>query len=182
MNSTHYMIDNFYKFIATVFDGEPNYIAACDGLMDAHGDKVDQYKEYWESVGLDFNKAQLIYLLTFTKLMGERSKNQSHYWVEENYNTYARLLPEVRYTTDSYLKDIVAYLIANKSKFVPQLDMSHTRYPSEFLMGNVKQLESVVLVDNTSFGAFCKSVIQSLDSLAGATHKIRQTVKLIQKI
>lgn len=182
MNSTQYMIDNFYKFIATVFDGELNYIAACDGLMDAHGDKVDQYKAYWESVGLDFNKAQLIYLLTFTKLMGERSKNQSHYWVEENYNTYAKLLPEVRYTTENHLKDIVACLIANQSKFTPHLDMSRMQCPSEFLMDNVKQLGSVALVDNTSFGTFCKSTIQLLDSFAATTHKIRQTVKLIQKI
>lgn len=87
-----YMIDHTDAFIAKVFDGEPRYIDSCGGMVGAHGDKMSQYRDYWESNGLDYNKAQIIYFLTFTKVM-DRPKHESKQWVVDNYTTYSDLLP-----------------------------------------------------------------------------------------
>jgi hypothetical protein len=92
MDATRYMLDNTDAFIAKVFEGDQRYIDACSGMIAAHGDKSDQYREYWHSSGMDFKKAQIIYFLTFTKLM-ERPKHQSKEWVVDNYDKYAPLLP-----------------------------------------------------------------------------------------
>lgn len=87
-----YMLAYTDEFISVVFDGEPNYIRACAGMVSAHGDKVEQYRDYWEENGLDFNKAQIIYFLTYTKVM-DLPKHKSKEWVLENYEKYASILP-----------------------------------------------------------------------------------------
>lgn len=88
-----YMVANTDAFIAKVFEGEPRYIDSCGGMIPAHGDKVDQYREYWHSSGIDFKKAQIIYFLTYTKLLGDTPKHKSKEWVIDNYDKYAHLLP-----------------------------------------------------------------------------------------
>lgn len=90
--AARYMIDNTDTFIARVFEGDPRYIDACGGMVSAHGDKTDQYQTYWVGKGLDFNKAQIIYFLTYTKLM-DRPKHESKEWVVDNYSKYEALLP-----------------------------------------------------------------------------------------
>ena len=92
MSNLQYMLANTDAFIAEVFKGEPRYIDACGGMVSAHGDKSDQYEQYWHSSGIDFKKAQIIYFLTFTKLM-DRPKHLSKEWVVDNYDKYANLLP-----------------------------------------------------------------------------------------
>ncbi|BDR24933.1 hypothetical protein KEN51_CDS0096 [Pseudomonas phage vB_Pae10145-KEN51] len=93
IKSTQYMLDNTDKFISAVFSGEDRYIDACAGLVAAHGDKTEQYRYIWEEAGLDFNKAQVIYFLTYTKLLGDTPKHMSCQWVIDNYNKYNKLLP-----------------------------------------------------------------------------------------
>lgn len=93
LTSTQYMIANTDDFIKKVFVDEPRYAAAYDGMVSVHGDKVDQYEEYWVSQGLDFKKAQIIYFLTFTHLLGNVPKHHSKDWVIHNYDKYAHLLP-----------------------------------------------------------------------------------------
>lgn len=93
MNSCSYMLANTDEFIAKVFVGDCRYIDACGGMISAHGDKSDQYRSYWEKKGLNFNKAQIIYFLTFTKLLGDFPKSQSKEWVADNYAKYEHLLP-----------------------------------------------------------------------------------------
>lgn len=92
ITSLRYMLDNTDPFIAKVFNSKARYIDAYGGMVSAHGDKVDQYRDYWHSSGIDFNKAQIIYFLTFTELM-DRPKHQSKEWVVDNYDKYAHLLP-----------------------------------------------------------------------------------------
>lgn len=93
MADAKYMLDNTDKFISTVFKDEPRYIQACAGMVSAHGDKVSQYRLTWEKAGLDFNKAQIIYFLTYTKLLGDTPKYMSAQWVIDNYSKYCDLLP-----------------------------------------------------------------------------------------
>lgn len=93
MDATRYMLDNTDAFIAKVFEGDQRYIDSCAGMISAHGDKVDQYRNQWEMNCLNFNKAQIIYFLTFTKLLGDTPKHQSMQWVVDNYIRYAPLLP-----------------------------------------------------------------------------------------
>lgn len=89
MSDLHYMLNNTDAFIAKVFEGDARYIDACGGMVAAHGDKSEQYRDYWHSSGIDFNKAQIIYFLTYTKLM-EQPKHLSKEWVIDK---YAHLLP-----------------------------------------------------------------------------------------
>lgn len=92
MDDLHYMLKHTDAFIANVFVGDERYIDACSGMVAAHGDKVEQYRDYWHSSGMDFKKAQIIYFLTYTKLM-DQPKHLSKQWVIDNYDTYAHLLP-----------------------------------------------------------------------------------------
>jgi len=91
--AVQYMIANTDGFIKNVFADEPRYIAALDGMIAAHGDKVDQYEDYWVSKGLEFKKAQIIYFLTYTHLLGVAPKHTSREWVVDNYDKYVHLLP-----------------------------------------------------------------------------------------
>lgn len=91
--ATMYMLANTDQFIKDVFKDDPRYAAACMGMISAHGDKVEQYMGYWRRAGLLTTKAQIIYFLTYTKLLGDTPKSKSAQWVVDNYNTYAHLLP-----------------------------------------------------------------------------------------
>lgn len=91
--AANYMIANTDQFIKDVFKDEPRYAEACMGMVSAHGDKVDQYMGYWRRAGLLTTKAQIIYFLTYTKLLGDTPKHESAKWVVDNYNDFAHLLP-----------------------------------------------------------------------------------------
>lgn len=88
-----YMLDETDKFLQAVFIEEPNYAAACGGMVSAHGDKVEQYFRRWSDAGLSIKKAQIIYFLTYTKLLGATPKYKSCEWVIDNYSKYADMLP-----------------------------------------------------------------------------------------
>lgn len=87
-----YMIFHTSDFIKRVFNEEPVYQRSYEGMVSAHGDKVTQYMDYWAEKGIDPFKAQIIYFLTYTKLM-DMPKHMSKEWVVENYATYQNLLP-----------------------------------------------------------------------------------------
>lgn len=91
--AANYMIANTDQFIKDVFKDEPRYAASCMGMISAHGDKVEQYMGYWRRAGLLTTKAQIIYFLTYTKLLGDTPKHESAKWVVDNYNDFAHLLP-----------------------------------------------------------------------------------------
>ncbi|BEG72600.1 hypothetical protein RVBP21_2280 [Pseudomonas phage BRkr] len=81
-----YMIED----LANAVDGVN--IAALEGL-DYHIDKARQYKEEWEQAGLSFNRASLIYLLTFMRVfIQDTPKHESCQWVINNYKTYLPFL------------------------------------------------------------------------------------------
>lgn len=84
MTPLKYMLNETDNFITEVFKGDDRYINSCAGMVSAHGDKSEQYRTYWESKGLLFYKAQIIYFLTFTKLLGDTPKYKSGEWVVEN--------------------------------------------------------------------------------------------------
>jgi hypothetical protein len=75
--------------------------ASAEGLITAHHDKIDQYRDTWEEAGLDFNVCAMIYLLTFTSEM-DRPKPESEQWVMDNYIKY------LKYTQPwgEYIKEI----------------------------------------------------------------------------
>lgn len=92
LDNLKYLFENTYPFMAKVFEGDPRWIEAMTGSIAAHGDKTEQYRDYWESLGLEYRKARIIYFLTYSKLM-DRPKHLSREWVVDNYSTYAKFLP-----------------------------------------------------------------------------------------
>lgn len=178
MDATTYMLKHTDAFIAKVFEGEARYIDSCGGMISAHGDKVEQYRQYWESKGLDFNKAQIIYFLTFTKLLGDVPKHTSRAWVVANYDTYKDMLPSV--TPKSDLEAIVDVIVQNQDKFNQELDISRVLYPRDFLMDNLGQLETSMVELGDEFGLFCKCVVQLVTAILTAEQKARDVVDVIE--
>lgn len=60
----------------------------CDGIITSHGDKAYGYRYCWEEVGISFNRGVLLFLLTYTKLLGDTPKHKSREWVMEKYQEY----------------------------------------------------------------------------------------------
>jgi hypothetical protein len=94
MRNYEYQLAVTDKFIARVFAADPRYQEAYGGMVSAHGDKVEQYRDYWEDKGLDFNRASVIYFLTYTKKM-YGPKHKSKEWVISNYSHYWPILEEI---------------------------------------------------------------------------------------
>lgn len=92
LDDCDYMRQHTDEFIKRVFDEDPVYQKSCVGMVSAHGDKVEQYRGYWEKNNLLFRKAQIIYFLTYTKLM-DQPKHRSKEWVLDNYDKYKDILP-----------------------------------------------------------------------------------------
>ncbi|AEH03771.1 hypothetical protein AVT69_gp346 [Pseudomonas phage PhiPA3] len=83
-------------FVAAALQGSSDfYIDSCMGMLAAHGDKSEQYRDYWVSRGLDYKRAQLVYLLTFTKLLGATPKHHSKEWVLTNYHNYVPIFEQL---------------------------------------------------------------------------------------
>ncbi len=64
------------------------------GIIGAHGDKAYGYKSRWKKEGIPFGRGVLIFLLTYTKELGERQKCESCEWVIENYPKYLPMILE----------------------------------------------------------------------------------------
>lgn len=89
---TNYLIKNEDRFFETVFKGEPRYIDSLKGMIAAHSDKCEQYRDYWLKYRIPFRHAVFVYLLTYTKVFGETPKHLSREWVVVNYHLYEELL------------------------------------------------------------------------------------------
>lgn len=64
------------------------------GIISAHGDKAYGYRREWEEAGVPFNHGVALYLLTYTKELGDTPKWESGQWVIDNYEKYRPLLNE----------------------------------------------------------------------------------------
>lgn len=60
----------------------------CGGIVSAHGDKAYSYKDEWKEAGIPFARGVLLFLLTYTKLIGDYPKHKSVDWVIEQYPIY----------------------------------------------------------------------------------------------
>lgn len=90
-----FLFRNEEKFFNTVFFNT-RYTESCRGLVSAHSDKCEQYREYWDRYKIPFYHAILVYLLTYTKVFEETPKHLSREWVVVNYHKYQDLLESFR--------------------------------------------------------------------------------------
>lgn len=95
LNLSHYdyleiVIDGFWK---RVF-GKTTSDMWCAGIIGAHGDKAYDYKRDWSDAGIPFGRGVLLFLLTYTKELGETPKHESCKWVIDNYSRYLPLIEE----------------------------------------------------------------------------------------
>lgn len=78
------ILDSFFK---QVFNKTPSEMY-CGGIVSAHGDKGYSYKQEWKEAGISFNHGMMLYLLTYTKLLGNYDKSDSCQWVIDHYKKY----------------------------------------------------------------------------------------------
>lgn len=93
---THYwyldeMLESFWK---EVF-GKAASEMFCGGMVSAHGDKAYSYKQEWKEAGINFYRGSLLYLLTYTKELGDTPKHESGKWVIDNYYKYLLAIQRV---------------------------------------------------------------------------------------
>lgn len=93
------MLEPFWKL---VFDKTPDQMY-CGGIIISHGDKGYGYKDTWEKAGIRYDRGMLLYLLTYTKELGDRPKHESEEWVIENYPKY---LERIEMAEKSVLKEV----------------------------------------------------------------------------
>lgn len=67
----------------------------CAGIIGAHGDKAYCYRRDWEHEGIHFYHGVALFLLTYTKEIGDTPKHESCQWVIDNYAKYKDKLPPV---------------------------------------------------------------------------------------
>lgn len=65
------------------------------GIITAHGDKGGSYSRMWKKAGIPYPHAMALYMLTYTREMGDTPKYESGQWVIDNYKKYKPLLPEI---------------------------------------------------------------------------------------
>lgn len=92
------MLEPFWKL---VFDKTPDQMA-CAGIVIAHGDKAYSYKEDWKKKDIPFHRGVLLFLLTYTQLLGDTPKHQSCEWV---INKYPEYLERIEQAERQVLKD-----------------------------------------------------------------------------
>lgn len=63
------------------------------GIIIAHGDKVEQYQDSLEEAGIPYYHGCMMYMLTYTKKMGDTPKWESLEWIIDNYTHYVDLMP-----------------------------------------------------------------------------------------
>ena len=79
------------KFWMNVFGNTPEG-TNCGGIVAAHGDKAYGYKRTWEDANIPFYHGVLLFLLTYTKELGDTPKHESCDWVIRNYPKYQPLI------------------------------------------------------------------------------------------
>lgn len=80
----HLVIDDFWKLVF----GKTTSEMFCGGIIGAHGDKAYGYNSEWDEAGIPFERGVLLFLLTYTKELGDTPKHLSVYWVIDNYQKY----------------------------------------------------------------------------------------------
>lgn len=92
-NHYKYLDKHLNKFWITVFGKDLNN-TGCAGIIVAHGDKIGQYARRWEEAGVPLNHGAMLYLLTYTPLLG-MPKWQSCEWVILNYPKYKVIIEQI---------------------------------------------------------------------------------------
>lgn len=72
------------------------------GIITAHGDKCYGYKDDWKKAGIIFSRGAMLFLLTYTKELGDTPKHESCQWVIDNYQHY---LPKILDTEKEVLNE-----------------------------------------------------------------------------
>lgn len=78
------VLEEFWRLVFGKTAGE----MWCGGIIGAHGDKAYGYKGDWEDSGIPFDRGVLLFLLTYTKELGDTPKHESCEWVISNYQKY----------------------------------------------------------------------------------------------
>lgn len=65
------------------------------GIIAAHGDKCEQYKDLWNQNNIPFPHGVAIYFLTYKKDFLVDKKSRSQDWVVENYPKYKKFLEPI---------------------------------------------------------------------------------------
>lgn len=65
------------------------------GIVSAHGDKGYSYKITWANVGINYYRGMMLFMLTYTKEIGDTPKHESDDWIINNYEKYLPLIEEV---------------------------------------------------------------------------------------
>lgn len=78
------VIDEFWKLVF----GKSTSEMWCGGIIGAHGDKAYDYKCQWKEANIPFGRGVLLFLLTYTKELGDTPKHESDEWVIQNYQKY----------------------------------------------------------------------------------------------
>ena len=71
----------------------------CGGIIVAHGDKCEGYRNMWKMAGIPFNHGIAIYLLTYIKPYSDTVRMTSDGWVSpvmwviDHYKEFKDLLP-----------------------------------------------------------------------------------------
>lgn len=89
----HYLNAMLEKFWLKVFDKTPSEMW-CGGIVSAHADKCYCYKAQWAAAGIKFHHGALLYLLTYTKELGDTPKHESVTWVQKRYKHYLPTIVE----------------------------------------------------------------------------------------
>ncbi len=84
------VIDSFWK---QVFDKTREEMW-CSGIITSHGDKCYGYEHEWKEHGIPFKHGVLIFLLSYTKELGDRPKHETCAWVIEKYQHYLPFIKE----------------------------------------------------------------------------------------
>jgi hypothetical protein len=69
--------------------------AWCSGIIGAHGDKGRGYRSDWADVGINYYRGMMLFMLTYTKEIGDTPLHKSKEWIIDNYEKYLPLIEEV---------------------------------------------------------------------------------------
>lgn len=68
-----------------------------EGISVGHGDKAYGYENIWRQHDIPFNRGVMLYMLTFTKLLGDYPKHESFKWVIEQYQHYLPIIQQLEH-------------------------------------------------------------------------------------
>lgn len=97
MNHYDWLRENFPHVLESLHV-DPSW---AEGLITAHGDKCDTYKDRWEKYGIPFHHGVACYLLTRIEPWSKEVRQTEDGWIDpgewvaNNYNRFKDILPEV---------------------------------------------------------------------------------------